>query len=181
MLLSAEKGQPRSRRAARAVGRVLRWLEPEDNPSAVVYGTIAVGLVMAAENPATETFPRVAGGSAAAMLLYWAAHAYAAVLGERLARGLPFRLADLPGALRHEWSIVKGATAPLVALLLAWASGADLEVAVWAALWTAVGALFMFEVMAATRARLGGLQMTVSVVLGTALGVALLGVKLLLE
>jgi hypothetical protein len=159
----------------------MRWLEPEENPSAVVYGTIAVGLVVAAENPALETFPRVAASSATAILLYWAAHAYAGVLGERFARRRPLVWADLPGSLQHEWSIVKGAAAPLVVLLLAWAAGATLQVAVWAALWTAVAALFLFEVVAAARAHLGGLQLAGSVVLGTTLGAALIAVKLLLE
>lgn len=157
--MPAPAGQraPRSRSATRAAGRLLRWLEPEDNPSAVVYGTIAVGLVLAAENPAVETFPRVAAGSAAAILIYWGAHAYAGVLGDRFASRRPLAFADLPGSLRHEWSIVKGAATPLVVLLLAWAAGATLQVAVWAALWTAVAALFLFEVVAAARANLRGL------------------------
>jgi hypothetical protein len=159
----------------------MRWLEPEDNPSAVVYGTIAVGLVVAAENPEVETFPRVAASCAAAIVLYWAAHAYADVLGKRFASRRPLVFADLPGSLRHEWSIVKGAAAPLVVLLLAWAAGVTLRVAVWAALWTAVAALSLFEVVAAARANLRGLQLAGSAVLGTTLGAALIAVKLLLE
>src|ERR1019366_10092270 len=35
---------------------ILKWLEPEDNPSGVIYGTIAVGAVLAAESTRRETF-----------------------------------------------------------------------------------------------------------------------------
>jgi hypothetical protein len=180
MTVSVGEGRPWSRSAARAAARVMRWVEPEDNPSAVVYGTIAVGLVVAAENPAVETFPRVVGGSAAAMVLYWVAHAYAGALGKRFAGRRRLLLADLPDSLRHEWAIVKGAAAPLLTLLLAWAAGAGLQVAVWSALWTAVAALFLFEVVAAARAKLGGVQLAAGAALGTTLGAALIAVKLLL-
>ncbi len=60
--------------------RVLKWIEPVDNPRGTIYGTIAVGLVVAAEDPAKETYPRVL----IAVMTYWLAHGYAHWAGERL-------------------------------------------------------------------------------------------------
>lgn len=68
MKASAEVGPAWSRSLSHVAARVMRRVEPEDNPSAVVYGTIAVGLLLAEENPAAETYARVAESSAAAMV-----------------------------------------------------------------------------------------------------------------
>ena len=35
--------------------RILKWVEPEDNPRGTIYGTIAAGLIIAAEDPSTAT------------------------------------------------------------------------------------------------------------------------------
>ena len=39
--------------------RILKGIEPEDNPRNTVYGALAAGLLAAAEDPGTETYPRV--------------------------------------------------------------------------------------------------------------------------
>jgi hypothetical protein len=166
---------------ARLLARVLVWIEPEDNPSAVVYGTIAVGLLIAAEEPAVVTYPRVVVASALAVVLYWLAHAYATLLGSRLVDPRPPTAQQVAAALRLEWAVVKGAAAPLVALLVAWVAGVSLAAAVWAALWVCVGALVAFEVIAGVRARLPGGQVAGSAALGATIGAGLLLLKALLH
>lgn len=165
----------------RGARRVLRWIEPEDNPSAVVYGIIAVGLLIAAEEPALETYPRVVSGTAIALGLYWVAHGYADILGRRFAARMSLSLQGIAEAMAHELSIMKGATTPLLALLVAWAAGASLQTGVSAALWTAVGTLLLVELLAGVRAGLRLLPLVASAALGAGLGGTLLLVKQLLH
>ena len=79
---------PARRRPHRRIGglaaAVSRWVEPEDNPSGVIYGTIAVGAVLAAESTRRETFPDTIEATVIILGLYWLAHTYATVVGDRL-------------------------------------------------------------------------------------------------
>ena len=68
----------------RVVEATARWVEPEDNPGGVVYGTIAVGAVLAADAPRLESFTSTLEATALTLVLYWFAHTYAYVVGHRL-------------------------------------------------------------------------------------------------
>ena len=61
-----------------------RWVEPDDNPSGVIYGTIAVGAVLAAESTRRETFVDTIEATVLVLVLYWFAHTYARLVGDRL-------------------------------------------------------------------------------------------------
>lgn len=163
--------------------RFLKWIEPEDNPRNTVYGTLAAGLLIAAEDPAVETYPRVITATVVAAATYWLAHGYAHWVAQRFranARtGVSAR--DLVGAFMHEWPLAEGAAIPLTALLIAWAAGAPVATAVRAAVWTAVAALVMFEVAGGLRRRLPLGRLLATAGVGLTLGGALLAVKLLLH
>ncbi len=135
----------------RVLQATARWVEPEDNPGGVVYGTIAVGAVLAAEAPRRETFASTLEATVLTLVLYWFAHTYASVVGSSL-QGEPRlsarRVAD---ALAHEWAIVRGAAVPIVVLAVGWAAGASLAGTVNAAVWAAALALATWEVLAAVR------------------------------
>ncbi len=164
--------------------RVLRAIEPEDNPRGTIYGTIAAGLVIAAEEPATETYPRVLVAAAVAVVTYWLAHGYAAWVGERLRQGDPdtgWSIRRLGHALRDEWPIIEGGAIPLAALLVAWAVGAPLATAITADLWTAAATLAAFELAGGLRQRLRPSHLLANAAFGLVLGVALFGVKTLLH
>jgi hypothetical protein len=108
------------------MGRLLKWVDPEDNPRNTIYGTLAAGLVIAAENPATETYRRVALATVVAVATYWLAHGYAHWVGERFRDDADGgrSATGLVAALSHEWPLAEGAAVPLSALLISWAAGA---------------------------------------------------------
>jgi hypothetical protein len=171
------------RRGVALRGRIVKWIEPEVNPSATIYGTIAVGLVIAAEDPAKETYPRVILAAAVTVAMYWLAHGYADWLTRRLRDGSTPGTAP-PGllrSLRDEWPLVEGASVPVLALVLAWGVGVDLSTGVAAGLWTAAGALVAFEFVAGMRGQLSAGHLVGNAVIGAALGGALFAVKLLLH
>ena len=157
--------------------RAIGWIEPDHNPAGVVYGTLIVGAVLAAESVRRETLLATLGATALALVLYWLAHSYAATLGDRLDNHVPLTAAGLARSLAKDRAIVRGASVPILALLLASAFGASLATAVLVAVWTSAGTVVALEVIAALRAQLRGRELFVQVGAGAAMGLAVIGVR----
>jgi hypothetical protein len=156
-------------------------MEPEDNPSGVIYGTIAVGAVLAAESTRRETFADTIEATLLILGLYWLAHTYATVVGDRLKTRDTLSAGGLWRALLHEGAIVKGAAIPVAVLVLLWASGVSLASAVTAALWSSAGALAVFEIIATLRSRVTGARRLTQIVVGALLGAGVLLVRVVLH
>lgn len=165
--------------------RLLRWIEPEDNPRNTVYGTIGVGLVIAAEDPTTETYPSLIAATVVAIITYWIAHSYAYWVAERLRRGTTHQpswsVRGLFGAAAHEWPLAEGAAAPIAALLIAWAAGLPMTAADTAALSTAAACLVLFEIAGGLRRGVAAAPLVANACLGLLLGSSLFVVKDLLH
>jgi len=151
------------------------------NPAGFIYGVLAVATVVAAESTQRETFGKVLGASALVIALYWLAHAYSHHLGSRLQRPVEWTLRDFVAALAHEAAILEGALLPFAALAGAWLVGASLESGVTAALWCAGVEIVVLEVIAALRRRLRPRDVMVETVIGVAMGLGILGVRVLLH
>jgi len=54
------------------------------NPAGLIYGTIAVAALLAAESARRETYVETVGAVLITLLLYWLAHSYAGFTGERV-------------------------------------------------------------------------------------------------
>src|ERR1700742_5212031 len=102
--------------APRGRGRLTsKRLVPAGNAAGVVYGVITIGALMAAESGRHERYLDLLASALVATLLYWLAHAYADLLGRRLATGEALTARSLGRALVHDWAIVRGAAIPLLA------------------------------------------------------------------
>jgi hypothetical protein len=137
--------------------------------------------LIAAEDPAVETYPKLVEGTIVAIALYWFAHSYAHILGRRFTTRRPIARHDIINAFVRESALVWGATTPLLTLLASWLIGAKLETAVTAALWTAALTLFMFEVIAGIRTGLSRIALAGNAIIGAGLGAALLAIKMILH
>ena len=168
-------------RCRRAGERVLEWLVPERNPAGAVYGIVTIGALLAAESGLRDNYPETVGSASIAVVLYWFAHSYADVLGLRLSEHRLLSWAELWHTFVQDWAIVRGASAPLMALLVAWAVGASQETAVAAGVWTAAASLVGFEVAAGLRSRAKPAELTLEVVVGATMGLALLALRALLH
>jgi hypothetical protein len=168
-------------RARRWMRRALDWLVPAENPAGLVYGVMAIGALLAAESGHHDGYPDTLASACIGAGLYWLAHAYASVLGRRLATDDRLTAKVLWGALVRDWQIVRGAAIPLLALLIAWAVGAPKEAGVTAALWSAVGTVIAFELAAGIRSRATRRELALELVVGIALGIAIIALKVLLH
>jgi hypothetical protein len=156
-------------------------LLPAGNAAGVVYGVITVGALMAAESGRHESYVDSISSALIATLLYWLAHAYADLLGRRLATGERLTATTLGRALAHDWAIVRGAALPLAALVIAWAVGAGREAGVTAALRTAVVTVVVFELVAGLRAKPTRGELLLKAVIGVTMGLAILAMKGILK
>lgn len=163
------------------LGRAADWIVPAKNPARVVYGIITVGALMAAESGHHESYADMIGSAFITTGLYWLLHAYSSVLGHRLATGERLTPAGLSHGLVEEWAIVRGAAIPLLALVIAWATGAAQETGITVALWSAVVGLVLFELVAGLRSRARPGELVLEVGVGLALGMAILGLRIVLH
>ena len=161
--------------------RLIDWVLPEGNPAGTIFGIITVGAVLAAESGLHETYVAAMGSALLTICIYWLAHTYSDLLGRRLTTHEHLTASSLARALAHDWAIVRGATLPLLALAIAWATGASQETAVTAAMWTCVGSLIGFEVLAGVRARLTPGELALEGCVGTAMGLGILALRAILH
>lgn len=151
------------------------------NPGGVVYGTILVATLLAAERSRGETYPRTVGAVAVALALYWLANAYARYTGERARERDHFTAHGYLAALVHELTVLYGALGPLVAVLACWAAGATLPIAVSVAVWSAVAIIIASELAIGIRSELEGRELAIQTAFGALLGALVVALRVLLH
>jgi membrane protein YqaA with SNARE-associated domain len=151
------------------------------NVARVVYGTVAMGALLAAESPEQETYAETLASVLVALLIYWMAHSYAELTARRIEEGERLTTTALIGSMLHEVWILVGAAIPVIPLLLWWVAGGSLADADTAAIWTAAGMVVVYEVIAGLRAELTAKEMAVQLALGATLGVLIISLKLVLH
>ena len=151
------------------------------NVARVVYGTVAVGALLAAESPAQATYAETLASVLIALLIYWMAHSYAELTARRIEEGERLTSTALIGSMLHEMWILVGAAIPVIPLLIWWVAGGSLADADTAAIWTAAGMVVVYEVIAGLRAELSAKEMAVQLALGATLGVLIISLKLVLH
>lgn len=152
-----------------------------DNPAGLIYGTVTVATLLAAESARRETYLAVIASIVIALVLYWLAHAYAEFAGHRLETEEPFTYAGLMRTAAHEFAVVLGATLPLIVLLGGWASGARLSTAVSASIWTAAATIVAVELMIGIKAELRGRDLIRQTLFGAVLGLLVIALRVVLH
>lgn len=147
-----------------------------------VYGTIIALAVLVA---GARAFPDEAGHIAGLVLtttvVFWLAHVYARGLGDSVARERRLTLAELRSVARHEAAVIEAALLPVAALVLGAIGVVSTHFAIWLALGTGLAVLAAEGILFARVERLGWLGTLVIVSVNLALGVALIGLKLVVS
>jgi len=152
-----------------------------DDPAGIVYGTMLVATLLAAESPGRESYGETAGAVAIAVLVYWLARSYSAFAGRRARAGEAFTLTGARASLAHELAVIVGACVPLAAVLVCWAVGARLSTAVSIAVGVAIATIVAIELTLGLRSEHTGRHLVMRTGLGVLFGVAILAIKLLLH
>lgn len=151
------------------------------NPGAIVYGTITIGALLAAESAQHETYAETVGAVLIALLLYWLAHAYSELAAERLEHHEAFTVTGVVSTLVSELMIIVGAAVPLLTLVVCWAAGFRLATAVAAAVSTAAAMIVIEEAVTGVRAHLSRRALVVQIAVGIFFGLLVLSLSLLLH
>lgn len=151
------------------------------NAGGVVYGTIIVATLLAAESAQRETYGETVAAVVVALITYWLAVAYSHYAGERLEHEQHFEAAGFARAARRELTLLGGAVIPLVALLVFWAGGAALTTAVTGAVWCAAAVIVLTEVVIGIRAELTGRELVTQTAVGALLGVLVIVLRVVLH
>ncbi len=138
-----------------------------------------IGALLAAESGLHDDYPETVASAVIALGIYWLARSYASVLGRRLSHHEHLTAGGLARALAHDWAIVRGATIPLLTLLIAWAAGAPQTTGISAAVWASVVCLIVFELLAGLRSRSTPGELVLEGAIGIAMGLAMLALKVL--
>jgi hypothetical protein len=178
MLDLDNKPLPR-RRTRRATGWLARVAV--DNAGGAVYGTVMVGVLLAAADTHREGYPETIGAAVVVLALYWLMSLYTHTLGNRLRTGGRLNLKLLWHSCAHELAIVEGAFVPVLALLIAWVAGATVASGVTVALWATALSVVILEVAAAWRARLRPHEVWLQAAVGAIMGLAIIALKLILH
>jgi hypothetical protein len=142
---------------------------------------IVIGALLAAESGRHESYLDTLLSAAIAAALYWVAHSYAGVLGHRLRTGERLTIGALIAALAHDWALIRGASIPLLALVVAAVTGATQETAVTAAVWCSIVSLAAFELIAGVRSGASRAELVLEVSVGVTMGLAILALKVVLH
>lgn len=143
-----------------------------------VYGSLLAASVVATAGSLGTDYPRfqlvllliITG------VVFWMAHVYARVAGQRVV-GKPWSRGEIRRAAAREWSIVEAAVLPAAAVGISPVLGLDLAGAAWLALGTAVAQQVTWACLGAKRAGATSGQVVVEGVVNLLLGLAIVAAK----
>jgi hypothetical protein len=172
-----------SRALPRRPRRAAAWLAgvAADNAAGAVYGTVMVGVLLAAEDTSHEGYPETIGAAAIILVLYWFMNLYAHALGIRLRTRGRLTPTLFWHSCAHELAIVEGAMVPVLVLLVAWAAGATVTTGVTVALWATAVCIVALEVAAAWRRELRRMDVWIQGGADAVMGLAIIVLKLVLH
>ncbi|HWE07924.1 MAG TPA: hypothetical protein VG325_01140 [Solirubrobacteraceae bacterium] len=151
------------------------------NAGGLVYGTIVVATLLATESARSETYGKTIGAVIIALLTYWLVITYSEYAGERLEQEEAFTYSAFARTAVRELALLYGSAGPLLAVLICWAAGASLVLAIRIAVWVAVAAIVGAELVTGIRADLRGRALVQQTAIGAFLGLLIVALRLLLH
>ncbi len=170
-----------ARRTSRGALNVFTlWLGPDENPAGVIYGTITVGAVLAAEGDRSEHVSTAVFVAFMVLLLYWVVHAWSDDTGRRIEERSELSWDRFAGYLQRDWAIVRGAMLPILAVIIAAVFGDSGEQAIYVGTIVSAVSLAVIELVTGIRNELGMRQVLVQTLVGAGFGAVLIGLRYLL-
>ena len=161
----------------RRVLRVAHAVEPTEHPTEAIYGTLIAAAVIATNASGGKSGLAAFLTALVVLSLYWLAHVYSDVLGERLAsRSRPGWRSIIRTALR-DWALLRGALLPIAIFGATRLLFSSVETAALTALWCTVFLFGCWGFVAALRGGAKGLELIVETVACAGFGVFVIVLK----
>jgi hypothetical protein len=160
---------------------MIAWRWFTGSPREAIYGTVVTAAVLATEGAADGSLTEIIASIVVTLLVYWLAHVYADLLAvhgtnrSNSAQRLRFR--DVRRILANQGAVVMGGLVILVVLVVAWLSDHDVMKAVNFALWFAIAELAAWGTLAAKRAGLSVVGLTIYGLVSAMFGIAMVLLK----
>lgn len=147
-----------------------------------MHGTVLAGALIAVQGAADS--PGISQQVIVVLstqVVYWLAHVYAEVVGERMRSGVRPHRHDLATLLDDEWPLVAVSFGPLAVIVISSGLGLSAGSAVLTGLCSTIALMVGWALLAGYRSGLGKTEMLLYVTASLVLGIALICVKILLH
>jgi len=143
-----------------------------------VYGSLLAASVVAGTSPraAAATVAELVGLLIATGVVFWLAHTYSRVVGDRR-HGRRVDWTEIRTAARGELPLAEAAVPPSAAAVVCWLFGLPDAVGAWAALGTALAAQCAWAIVADAKSRAAMPAIAVSVTVNLLLGLVIVALK----
>lgn len=156
--------------------------DPTRNPVSAVHGTVLAGALIAVQGAHEDVdISRLVIVVLLTQFVYWLAHVYAEIVGERIHTRTRASWAQVRALMVREWPLVAVSYGPLAVVLVASWAGAGSNDAVLAGLWATMALLAGWALLAGIRCHLGRIEMLLYVAASLGLGGLLIIIKALLH
>lgn len=172
--------EPRPRLWRRCFRRLLQFLDPKGNPAEVIYGTLLAGVVLATKAHKGVTGASIFWSAVGALVLYWAAHVYADVIGEQVKTRRRPTWATIRHAGVDDWTRLRASLIPVLFFEIVRLARGSVNASVLSALWLTVGLLGAWGATAAFRSGARGMALAIETLVCGALGVLVVVLKIVL-
>jgi hypothetical protein len=171
---------PRPKLWRRFFRGLLRFLDPKGNPSEVIYGTLLAGVVLATKAHKGVTGGAIFWSAFGALVLYWAAHVYADVIGEQVKTRKRPSWASIRHASVDDWTRLRASMIPVLFFEIVRLARGSVNASVLSALWLTVGLLGAWGAAAAFRSGARGVALVMESLVCGGLGVLVVALKIVL-
>jgi hypothetical protein len=153
----------------RVVLKILHAVEPVGHPESAIYGTLIAAAILATKAYNGQSGAEVIESAGLLLVIFWIAHVYASVLGERLRAALA------------DQSMLLGSLAPVLVFAVVRGAGASVNSSGLAALWFTVGLLIFWGLLAAVRGGARGLELVAETLVCALLGFGVVVLKIFIH
>ena len=140
-----------------------------------------VSVLLAAENANSETYGETVGAVVLALFLFWLTISYIRFTAWRIEHGERLTVRGLAREMWLDLSLLTGAALPLLVVVICWAAGVGLGLGIQVALWTGAALIVLVEIIAGLQAHLKRHELVIQTLVGAALGLGVLALRLVLH
>jgi hypothetical protein len=161
------------------IGRFTRFFRRKGgDPAQAIFGTVIAAVVLATKAHVGESGGGVIWSAVLALALYWLAHVYADVIGERVITHTRPGWRPIIRAALRDWTMLRASLVPVLVCEGVRLVGGSVNTAVLVALWTTVALLAVWGYIAASRGGAKGWELAIETLVCAGFGLLIVLLKI---